>query len=86
MDNAVRPALTDRYDLFQAMLPPGTADVARSLTFAAGVALLIPPDFGDQGYQFWLSKLNLFGGDFAKAEMVKAFIASTEYRGRFGQP
>ena len=44
------------------------------------------PDFGDQGYQFWLSKLNLFGGDFAKAEMVKAFIASTEYRGRFGQP
>ena len=38
---AIRPALTDRYDLFQAMLPPGTADVARSLTFAAGVALLV---------------------------------------------
>ena len=49
-------------------------------------ALPYAPDFGDDGYQFWLSKLNLFGGDFVKAEMVKAFIASKEYRGRFGQP
>jgi probable HAF family extracellular repeat protein len=38
------------------------------------------------GYDFWLSKLNNFGGDFVKAEMVKAFITSTEYRQRFGQP
>jgi len=44
------------------------------------------PDFNDAGYQFWLSKLNQFNGDFVKAEMVKAFITSTEYRGRFGQP
>jgi hypothetical protein len=44
------------------------------------------PDSGDEGYQFWLSKLNSFGGDFVKADMVKAFITSTEYRGRFGQP
>jgi len=44
------------------------------------------PDFDDTGYQFWLSKLNSFGGDFVKAEMVKAFITSSEYRGRFGQP
>jgi hypothetical protein len=44
------------------------------------------PDFGDEGYQFWLSKLNSFGGDFVKADMVKAFITSSEYRGRFGQP
>jgi hypothetical protein len=44
------------------------------------------PDFSDEGYLFWLSKLNSFGGDFVKAEMVKAFITSTEYRGRFGQP
>ena len=36
------------------------------------------------GYNFWLSKLNDFGGDFVRAEMVKAFISSTEYRGRFG--
>jgi hypothetical protein len=39
-------------------------------------------DFG--GYQFWLSKLNQFDGDFVQAEMVKAFITSTEYRQRFG--
>ncbi|PYS85384.1 MAG: hypothetical protein DMF67_01605 [Acidobacteria bacterium] len=44
------------------------------------------PDFNDSGYQFWLSKLNQFNGDFNKAEMVKAFIVSQEYRGRFGQP
>ena len=44
------------------------------------------PDFGDEGFQFWLSKLNSFGGDFIKAEMVKAFISSKEYRARFGQP
>jgi CSLREA domain-containing protein len=44
------------------------------------------PDFTDAGYQFWLSKLNSFNGDFGKAEMVKAFISSTEYRQRFGAP
>ena len=36
------------------------------------------------GYNFWLGKLNGFGGDYIKAEMVKAFIDSAEYRGRFG--
>ena len=36
------------------------------------------------GYNFWLGKLNGFGGDYIKAEMVKAFIESAEYRGRFG--
>jgi hypothetical protein len=35
------------------------------------------------GYQFWLNKLNQFGGNFEQAEMVKAFIVSGEYRGRF---
>jgi hypothetical protein len=44
------------------------------------------PDNNDSGYQFWLTKLNSFGGDFQKAEMVKAFISSSEYRSRFGQP
>ena len=43
------------------------------------------PDMNDSGYQFWLTKLNSFGGDFRKAEMVKAFISSAEYRQRFGQ-
>lgn len=36
------------------------------------------------GYNFWLRKLNEFNGNFVSAEMVKAFIASDEYRGRFG--
>ena len=37
------------------------------------------------GYDFWLGKLNSFNGNFVEAEMVKAFITSTEYRQRFGQ-
>jgi N-acetylneuraminic acid mutarotase len=39
-----------------------------------------------QGYNFWLAKLDQFHGDFAAADMVKAFLVSTEYRQRFGQP
>jgi predicted extracellular nuclease len=35
------------------------------------------------GYEFWLNKLNQFNGNFEQAEMVKAFIVSGEYRGRF---
>jgi hypothetical protein len=44
-----------------------------------------PPDASDVGYQFWLAKLNQFGGNYIAAEMVKAFITSIEYRQRFGQ-
>ena len=44
-----------------------------------------PPDSDFAGYNFWLDKLNSFGGDFRRAEMVKAFINSIEYRQRFGQ-
>lgn len=36
------------------------------------------------GFNFWLNKLNAFNGDFIKAEMVKAFLSSSEYRQRFG--
>ena len=36
------------------------------------------------GYDFWLTKLNQFNGNFINAEMVKAFISSGEYRQRFG--
>jgi dipeptidyl aminopeptidase/acylaminoacyl peptidase len=36
------------------------------------------------GYNFWLGKLNQFNGNFIQAEMVKAFLASDEYRQRFG--
>jgi hypothetical protein len=42
------------------------------------------PDADYTGYDFWLSKLNQFNGNFVNAEMVKAFIQSDEYRHRFG--
>jgi hypothetical protein len=42
------------------------------------------PDGNFDGYNFWLGKLNQFNGNFIEAEMVKAFITSTEYRQRFG--
>ena len=42
------------------------------------------PDTDYTGYDFWLTKLNQFNGNFVAAEMVKAFITSTEYRQRFG--
>jgi hypothetical protein len=37
------------------------------------------------GFNFWLNKLNQFNGNFVNADMVKAFITSSEYRKRFGQ-
>jgi hypothetical protein len=43
------------------------------------------PDNNLDGYNFWLSKLDQFGGNFVRAEMVKAFTSSAEYRRRFGQ-
>ncbi|HEX8189153.1 MAG TPA: choice-of-anchor B family protein [Pyrinomonadaceae bacterium] len=39
----------------------------------------------EEGYNFWLKKLNDFNGNYVEAEMVKAFITSIEYRQRFGQ-
>ncbi len=42
------------------------------------------PDSDFSGYNFWLTKLNQFGGNYQAAEMVKAFIVSSEYRQRFG--
>ncbi len=43
-----------------------------------------PQDTDYTGYDFWLTKLNQFNGNFVNAEMVKAFISSGEYRQRFG--
>ena len=43
------------------------------------------PDPTFSGFNFWLSKLDQFNGNFVQAEMVKAFITSIEYRQRFGQ-
>lgn len=42
------------------------------------------PDGNLDGFNFWLTKLNDFGGDYRRSEMVKAFITSSEYRRRFG--
>jgi hypothetical protein len=41
------------------------------------------PDGNFSGYSYWLNKLDNFNGDFRRAEMVKAFLVSGEYRGRF---
>jgi TolB protein len=42
------------------------------------------PDNNFDGFNFWLGKLNQFGGNFIEAEMVKAFLGSSEYLLRFG--
>ena len=42
------------------------------------------PDNDFTGYDFWLTKLQQFNGDYIAAEMVKAFLTSIEYRKRFG--
>lgn len=39
-------------------------------------------DYG--GYNFWLTKLNQFNGNYVNAEMVRSFLVSSEYRQRFG--
>jgi hypothetical protein len=44
------------------------------------------PDTDFAGLDFWLSKLDSFGGDYRRAEMVRAFLSSTEYRARFLTP
>jgi hypothetical protein len=43
-----------------------------------------PQDTDYTGYDFWLTKLNQFNGNYIQAEMVKAFLSSIEYRQRFG--
>lgn len=42
------------------------------------------PDADFRGWRFWLDKLEQFNGNFIRAEMVKAFLLSTEYQQRFG--
>lgn len=42
------------------------------------------PDSDACGFNFWLDKLDAFGGDFPKVQMVEAFIVSAECRQRFG--
>jgi hypothetical protein len=45
-----------------------------------------PQDTDHSGYNFWLQKLDGFGGDFRAAQMVEAFLDSIEYKQRFGNP
>ncbi|HEV2829565.1 MAG TPA: Calx-beta domain-containing protein [Pyrinomonadaceae bacterium] len=40
-------------------------------------------DPDNEGYDFWLRKLDQFNGNYINAEMIKAFINSIEYRSRF---
>lgn len=40
-------------------------------------------DYDNAGFTFWFNKLNEFGGNYQSADMVKAFLASQEYRRRF---
>jgi hypothetical protein len=42
------------------------------------------PGLNFGGWRFWLDKLEEFGGDYRRAEMVKAFLSADEYRARFG--
>jgi hypothetical protein len=44
------------------------------------------PNTDFTGWRFWLDKLEQFNGNYVRAEMVKAFLDSIEYRERFGQP
>jgi len=44
------------------------------------------PTLDYSGFDFWLTKLNQFNGDFQAAEMVKSFLVSGEYRHRAGTP
>jgi subtilisin family serine protease len=43
-----------------------------------------PQDSDYTGYDFWLGKLNQFNGNYGNADMVKSFLVSGEYQGRFG--
>lgn len=43
-----------------------------------------PQDTDYSGYDFWLTKLNQFNGNYINAEMVKAFLSTMDYRQRFG--
>jgi lysyl-tRNA synthetase class 2 len=58
--SALTPALTDRFDLFKAMLPTGADEVARSLTFAAGMTLLwLSAGLARRKHRAWLAALGV---------------------------
>ena len=58
--SAVTPALTDRFDLFKAMLPMAADQVARSLTFASGIALIwLAGGLARRKHRAWLAALGV---------------------------
>ena len=79
---AIRPTLTDRYDLFQAMLPTGTTALAGSITFAAGAALLLlAGGLARRKHRAWLLAIALV----AFAAVATSPAAST-WKRRSGAP
>jgi hypothetical protein len=102
LSQAERDSLVARLDAGQATRGQALAEVAadadlRAREFNRAFVLMEyfgylrrnpddAPNTDFSGYDFWLGKLNQFGGDYVAAEMVKAFITSEEYRRRFGRP
>ncbi len=72
--------IPDRQELLARLRDPRLRDT--TLPIETDLYLRRNPD--DEGFQFWLKKLNEHGGDFRAAEMVKSFIVSEEYKRRFG--
>jgi hypothetical protein len=93
--NGVREALIDGLNsgaltrvaaLRQIVENEGVISAKRNATFVMMQYFgYLRRDPDEAGYQFWLRKLNDFGGNFEQAEMVKAFLVSSEYRARFAQ-
>ena len=77
-------AVAEDSDLFAA--EKNRALCCHSSSAICGETPTIAPEAGLDytGYDFWLGKLNQFNGNFVNAEMVKAFLVSGEYQGRFG--
>ena len=69
----------DKFGYYNDNLDPDSPFGAGAAAGGAGA-----PGFDFSGFDFWLNKLNSFGGNFVQAEMVKAFLSSIEYRQRFG--
>jgi lysyl-tRNA synthetase class 2 len=81
--SAVTPILTDRFDLFQAMLPTGAGEVARSLTFACGLALVwLSGGLARRKRRAWLAALGVV--TFAAAAHLARGFAVEEALGSLG--
>jgi len=88
---ALTGGLTDR-TLTRAQVLGGVAQNERFVKAKFNEAFVRMQYFGylrrdpdDSGFHFWLNKLNEFEGNFERAEMVKAFLVSGEYRARFAR-